>query len=68
MTLTESTTVKELLTTHPNAAQVLLRHGMCDDCRENPPPVPLGHFARKHCGGNLAGLLVELSAAIASGT
>ena len=64
MTLTETTTVQELLTTHPQAAEVLLRHGMCDDCRDNPPPVPLCHFARKHCAGDIAGLLGELQSAI----
>lgn len=64
MTLTETTTVKDLLTQYPQAAEVLLRHGMCEDCQQNPPPVPLGHFARKHCAGDLAGLIVELNAAI----
>ena len=64
MTLTETTTVKDLLTQHPQAAEVLLRHGMCADCQQNPPPVALGHFARKHCAGDLAGLIRELNAAI----
>jgi hypothetical protein len=66
MNLTESTTVRDLLTTHPRAAEVLLRHGMCEDCEADPPPVPLGHFARKHCDGDLAGLIRELQAVIAA--
>jgi hypothetical protein len=64
MTLTETTTVRELLTAHPQAAEVLLRHGMCEDCRQDPPPVPLHHFARKHCGGDVQGLIQELNQAL----
>lgn len=60
MTLNEYTTVRELLTAYPAAARVLLKHGMCEDCQTHPPPVPLGHFARKHCGGDLPGLIEEL--------
>jgi hypothetical protein len=56
-------TVRELLTTCPQAFDVLLAHGMCEDCREDPPPVPLRHFARKHCQGNVDGLLTEIRAA-----
>lgn len=62
--LTAETTVRDLLTTHPAAAGVLLRHGMCADCQQSPPPVPLGHFAFKHCGGDLDGLIREIQAAL----
>jgi hypothetical protein len=54
------TTVRELLSAHPEVFDVLLGHGMCADCQDNPPPVPLAHFADKHCAGDLAGLLEEL--------
>ncbi|MCP4250530.1 MAG: hypothetical protein GY778_26095 [bacterium] len=63
LTLDGKTTVRELLTAHPAAFDVLLRHGMCADCKANPPPVPLDHFAGKHCGGDLAGLLEEIRGA-----
>jgi hypothetical protein len=57
-------TVRELLTTFPQAFGVLAAHGMCADCKEDPPAVPIRHFAQKHCGGNLDGLLAELHAFI----
>jgi len=60
MTIDESTTVRDLLAAHPETFDVLLVRGMCADCRFNPPPVPLGHFAEKHCGGDIEGLLGEL--------
>jgi hypothetical protein len=56
------TTVRDVLRQYPAAVDVLLRHGMCADCRQDPPPVPLDHFARKHCQGDLAGLIAELRA------
>jgi len=59
------TTVREILKTHPETFPVFLGHGMCEDCKANPPPVPLQHFASKHCGGDLSGLIRELSAAAA---
>lgn len=58
------TTVRDLLTAHPGVFPILLGHGMCADCQANPPPVPLGTFAAKHCGGNLEGLIAELDEAI----
>lgn len=64
LNLCGTTTVRELLTTHPEVIEVMLGHGMCEDCRENPPEVPLSHFAMKHCGGDLAGLIEELYGAI----
>lgn len=60
----EQTTVKDLLAAHPEVFPVFLRHGMCADCKDDPPPVPLSHFARKHCGGNFAVLLREILEAL----
>ncbi len=54
------TTVRDLLEAYPKVFPVLLSHGMCEDCQADPPPVPLHHFATKHCDGNIAGLLDEL--------
>lgn len=67
LAIDENTTVRDVLKAHPQAFDVFLRHGMCADCRADPPPVPLHHFAGKHCGGNVAGLIAELNAAIAGG-
>lgn len=64
--LSEATTVRDLLKAHPHVAPVLLRHGMCADCQADPPPVPLGHFARKHCAGDIEGLLGEIREAMSS--
>ncbi len=64
MELLPTTTVRDLVHTHPEAFTVFARHGMCDDCRKSPPPVPLAHFAKKHCDGDVMGLLDELQAAI----
>lgn len=58
------TTVRQLLIAFPLAFEVLAAHGMCADCRNDPPPVPLRHFAQKHCDGNLMGLLAEIDAVI----
>ncbi len=59
-----ATTVRDLLTNYPGAFDVLVSHGMCRECKVNPPPVPLEHFAQKHCGGNLKGLIEQIEAAI----
>ena len=64
MELTATTTVRELLHTHPSAFDVLLRYGMCSDCQHDPPLVPLEHFATKHCAGDLDGLIAELRGVI----
>lgn len=64
LSLEASTTVRDLVTTHPEAFSVLLKHGMCEDCKADPPTVPLDHFANEHCGGDLHGLLDELKGAI----
>ena len=63
-TLDANTTVRELVTAHPRTFEVLVARGMCKDCKTDPPPVPLHHFAQKHCDGNLSGLLADLEAAI----
>jgi len=60
----EATTVRDLLTHFPQTFGVLSAHGMCADCKDDPPPVPIRHFALKHCGGDTAGLLAELDAVI----
>lgn len=62
--LTPETTVRHVLTNYPQTFTVFERHGMCADCRVQPPPLPLHHFAGKHCGGDVAGLIRELEAAI----
>ncbi len=62
--LTKETTVRELLTDHPEVFSVFLGHGMCADCEAAPPPVPLDHFAGKHCDGDIDGLLDEIRNAI----
>ena len=63
-----STTVKVLLDAHPEVFGVLVRHGMCEDCKADPPPVALGHFAEKHCGGDIERLLEELRQAMSGGS
>ena len=64
MAIDSATTVKDLLSVHPEVFDVLVGHGMCEDCKADPPPVPLGHFAEKHCGGDLEGLLDEIRGAM----
>ncbi len=41
-------TVRDVLTNHPETFSVFADHGMCADCKHSPPPVPLEHFATKH--------------------
>jgi hypothetical protein len=60
LTITADTTVRDLLSAHPELFSILERHGMCPDCKDDPPPVPLHHFATKHCGGDVDGLIREL--------
>jgi hypothetical protein len=62
--ITADTTVCELLSRHPEVFPVLERHGMCADCKADPPAAPLHHFAGKHCGGDVQALIAELTAAI----
>lgn len=59
-----STMVRDLLRTYPQTLPVFLRHGMCPDCKTDPPLVPLAHFASKHCGGDLERLIEELQTAV----
>lgn len=59
-----STTVRELLTAHPDVFDVLVSYGMCRGCKESPPPVPLGHFSQKHCNGDLEKLIEQVQAVI----
>jgi hypothetical protein len=59
-----NTTVHDLLGRHPETFTVFLAHGMCADCQADPPPVPISHFAMKHCEGNLDELLGELRSAM----
>ncbi len=66
LSISPNTLVRDLLTVHPEAFAVLERHGMCADCRANPPAVPLQHFARKHCGGDIGGLLAEITATLSA--
>ena len=58
------TTVKDLLEIHPEVFPVLLGHGMCADCQDDPPPVPLAHFAEKHCEGRISELIAEIRSAM----
>ncbi|MHC5111497.1 MAG: hypothetical protein ACYTHJ_16645 [Planctomycetota bacterium] len=55
-----NTTVQDLLREHPRAFDILAGHGMCQSCRDDPPAVPLHHFAQKHCGGDLETLIAEI--------
>ncbi len=49
---------------HPQAFDVLVSHGMCQDCKDDPPPVPLEHFVQKHCNGDLKSFIEQVEAAI----
>ncbi|MBI1388827.1 MAG: hypothetical protein GC154_10315 [bacterium] len=53
--------VCDVLQRHPEAFSVFERHGMCEDCRQSPPPVPIAHFAEKHCDGRVEAFISELS-------
>lgn len=57
MTIGPETLVCDLLSRHPEVFDVFERHGMCEDCREFPPPVPIQYFAEKHCQGDVQGFL-----------
>ncbi|UCD74606.1 MAG: hypothetical protein JSV91_12555 [Phycisphaerales bacterium] len=65
--LSGDTTVCDLLSRYPRAFSVFEAHGMCEDCKAAPPPVPLHHFSQKH-GVPLDQLIGELSEVIAAGT
>lgn len=55
--------VCDVLNETPTAFAVFERHGMCQDCKDNPPPVPIRHFAEKHCQGRIDEFLAELNQA-----
>ncbi len=57
------TTVREILTNHPETFPTFESHGMCVDCISAPPPVPLEHFATKH-QVPLSQLIAELTNAV----
>ncbi len=56
--------VKDVLSTHAQAWAVFERHGICEDCRNDPPPVPIQHFVDTHCDGKIDEFLDELNTAI----
>ncbi len=56
-------TVRQILHAYPQAYEVFQAHGMCADCKEDPPPVPLHHFAGRH-GVGLTDLIGQLEAAV----
>ncbi|NOG53807.1 MAG: hypothetical protein HND57_05680 [Planctomycetes bacterium] len=57
------TTVRDVLTIHPETFGVFESHGMCDSCKTAPPPVPLHVFSVKHAV-DLPTLIAELQAAM----
>ncbi len=63
ITLTGDTSVRDILTKHPEAFPVFEPHGMCADCKAPPPAKPLQHFSSRH-GVPLDQLITELAAAI----
>lgn len=60
LTIDETTTVRAMLAAYPQTFSILVEHGMCAECKADPPPVSLGRFATKHCGGDVAGLIDQL--------
>lgn len=56
--------VCDVLKEYPVVWSVFERHGMCDDCKASPPPVPIQHFVDKHCNGDLEMFLGELQVAV----
>lgn len=56
--------VCDVLSQYPATWPVFERHGMCEDCKASPPPVPVQHFVNKHCNGKIAEFLGEIHAAI----
>lgn len=58
--------VCDVFANHPSAFDVFERHGMCEDCKQSPPPVPVSHFVEKHCNGQIDAFLSELNDHIAS--
>ncbi len=58
--------VCDVLQKYPAAWAVFERHGMCEDCKTAPPPVPIQHFVDQHCNGNIFEFLQEIQHAIQS--
>lgn len=56
--------VCDVLAKYPQTWDVFIRHGICEDCRQSPPPVPVSHFANKHCNGRIEMFLQELTNAV----
>jgi hypothetical protein len=56
--------VCDVLAKHPQTWDVFERHGICEDCKQSPPPVPIMHFVEKHCDGKLDEFLQELNTAV----
>ncbi|MGC9329044.1 MAG: hypothetical protein ACP5I1_15520 [Candidatus Hinthialibacter sp.] len=52
--------VCDVLDKYPAAWPIFERHGMCEDCKQSPPPVPVHHFVTKHCNGNIDAFLQEI--------
>ena len=65
-TLTGDTSVRDILTKHPETFPVFESHGMCADCKVSPPPAPLHHFSSRH-EVPLDQLITELTEAIERG-
>lgn len=55
--------VCDVLNQHASAWDVFERHGICEDCKQSPPPVPIQHFVDKHCEGRIEEFLNELNQA-----
>lgn len=56
--------VCDVFSKYPKAFDVFERHGMCDDCKSSPPPVPVTHFVSRHCDGRIEEFLQELNSYI----
>ena len=53
--------VSDVLSTYPEAWAIFEKHGICEDCKKSPPPVPIHHFVDKHCEGKIEEFLIELN-------
>lgn len=53
--------VCDVFAKHPNVFDVFERYGMCEDCKQSPPPVSVSHFANRHCNGQIEEFLIELN-------
>jgi hypothetical protein len=60
---TADTTVRHILHSYPHAYEVFESHGMCEDCKDDPPPLPLSHFAGRH-GVAVNDLIRQLEAVV----